>query len=76
MLSFQPFLSSTGSDQSKSHKSPAGGIYVGLCKDYIFLILVNYGDNPPCMQRILSSITAHIGMQLKQSTKYFHIFKL
>lgn len=76
LFSFHPFLSYTGSDHSKSHKRPVGGIYVGRWSDYIFFIFVNSGDNPPCIHNILSSINAQIGKQLKQSIKYFQIFIL
>lgn len=34
------------------------------------------GDSPPCMQKILSSISAATGRQLKQSVKVFHSFML
>lgn len=34
------------------------------------------GDNPPCIQRILSSISAATGRQLKQSVKVFQSLML
>lgn len=34
------------------------------------------GLSPPCMQMILSSMTAHTGIALKTSRKYFQILRL
>jgi hypothetical protein len=55
----------------KTGSLPESGTSVGF---YIFLICsidCKSGDNPPCMQRIRSSIRAATGKQLKQSIKVF-----
>ena len=68
-LSFSPQLDwpFSGSDHSKSHRSPSSGTSVGLVICYNCETVTSSGDKPPCMQRILSSIKAAIGMQLNTS---------
>lgn len=47
----QPVISS-GSDHNKSQISPSWGISYILFKFYIYSIVFNLGDNPPCKQKI------------------------
>lgn len=57
-------------------KIPESGTSVGF---YIFLICSidwRSGESPPCIQSILSSISAATGRQLKQSMKVFHSLML
>jgi len=49
---------------------------MGLAISFICLSYTSSGERPPCMQIIRSSIRAHAGMQLKQSTKAFQILVL
>lgn len=77
-LSFnpQPFTSLPGSDQSKSQSRPESGTSVGRGRFLIWSKSVRSGDKPPCMHRILSSISAATGKQLKQSVNVFHSLTL
>ena len=57
----KPFWFYPGSDHNKSHTIPSKGISKGR---FIFRRLwkfFNYGPIPPCIQNILSSISAHKG---------------
>jgi hypothetical protein len=62
-----------GSDHSRSQSRPSLGMSVGLLIELIRLNSLRCGLIPPCMQSMLSSMTAAIGSELKQSTKYFHV---
>ena len=44
----------SGSAHNKSQSKPVSGTSVGLWIWLICEIVVNYGDNPPCIQIILS----------------------
>ena len=68
----QPCTSLSGSDQSRSHRSPVSGTSVGLMIRRICSIDCRSGDRPPWQQNIFSSIIAAMGRQLKQSVKVFH----
>ena len=57
----------SGSDQSKSQSRPSSGTSVGLVTYYNWDTVTSSGESPPCIQRILSSIKAAIGIQLKTS---------
>lgn len=60
-FSYHPLLSIPGSLHSKSHSNPSSGTSRGL---FIFETSensVNYGESPPCMHKIFSSIVARIG---------------
>ena len=80
LFNFIPILEFTYLDRSKGDRKvglglrdilPESGTSVGF---YIFFICsmdCKSGDKPPCMHRILSSISAATGKQLKQSIKVF-----
>ncbi len=55
---------------------PSSGTSVGLMIRVIWSKVVRSGEIPPCIQRILSSISAATGRQLKQSPKAFQSLKL
>jgi len=55
---------------------PVSGTSVGLIILLIWSKLASSGESPPCIQRILSSIRAATGRQLKQSVKAFQSFIL
>ncbi len=63
----------SGSDHSISHNNPVSGTSQGLVILLIWSNLLKWGLNPPCMQIILSSITAVHGKQLKVLQNCFHI---
>ncbi len=71
-----PYISLSGSDQSKSHNSPVSCISVGLTIFLIHSKLFNSGLSPPCIQNIFSSMIAATGRLLKQSVKIFHSLTL
>ena len=52
------------------------GISVGLLSESIFLTLLSSGLIPPCMHNIFYSMTAAMGMVLKQSMKVFQSLRL
>ena len=60
-LKVLPVISLSGSDHNKSHSNPVSGISVGLTIFLIYSTLFNSGLNPPCMQKILSSMIAATG---------------
>jgi hypothetical protein len=70
-LSPHPELSRSGSDHRRSQRRPWSGTSTGRWISLIRLRLSRSGESPPCMQRILSSMTAATGRQLKQSVKIF-----
>ena len=51
---------------------PESGTSVGFSIFLICSIDCRSGDSPPCIHKILSSINAATGRQLKQSMKVFH----
>lgn len=55
---------------------PVSGTSVGFSIFLICSMDSNSGDNPPCMQRMRSSIKAATGRQLKQSMKSFQSLML
>lgn len=55
---------------------PVSGTSVGLIILLIYSMLESSGESPPCIQKILSSTTAAIGKQLKQSVKVFQTLML
>lgn len=55
---------------------PVSGTSVGFSIFLICSILSSSGDNPPCIQRIRSSMSAATGRQLKQSMKSFQSLML
>lgn len=74
-LSFSPHpsISLSGSDHSRSQRRPWSGTSTGREMLRIWSMFFSSGDNPPCMQRILSSISAATGRQLKHSVNIFQI---
>jgi hypothetical protein len=50
-----------GSDHSKSQRIPLSGISEGLFNLSIYFKFFKSGLKPPCMHKILSSITAATG---------------
>uniref|UniRef100_A0A182JBQ8 Uncharacterized protein n=1 Tax=Anopheles atroparvus TaxID=41427 RepID=A0A182JBQ8_ANOAO len=63
----RPFVSLSGSDQSRSHSSPWSGTSVGRMMRRICSIDCRSGLRPPWQQKIFSSTMAATGRQLKQS---------
>lgn len=73
MFSRQPVCYSSGSDHSRSQRMPLSGTSVGLLIVLIVRKSLSYLLMPPCTQKMRCSMTAAMGMVLKQSTKIFHI---
>ena len=63
-LSFgpHPLTPLSGSDHNKSHITPLSGIDKGLLISLTYLSVIKSGDNPPCIQNILLSTNAAIGI--------------
>lgn len=74
LFSENPFCFYAGSDHNKSETIPLIGISRGLFTFINWLILVNSGPIPPCIQNIRSSINAARGIELKTSTNIFQTF--
>ena len=72
-FSAQPSTSLSGSAHNRSQRRPWSGTSTGRAIFLIWSKFFNSGDNPPCMQRIFSSIRAATGRQLKQSVNTFQI---
>ena len=64
----------SGSDQRMSHSKPVSGTSQGRARFAICSICDSSGDRPPCIQMILSSMTAQHGRQLNVLQNCFHIF--
>jgi len=54
-------LDVAGSDHRRSQRIPASGIPVGRLNLSIYYRFLRSGLNPPCIHKILSSITAATG---------------
>ena len=65
-----------GSDHNKSQNNPLSGIGDGLLRFAIYFKFFSYGDKPPCIQSILSSIRAVTGKWLNNFMKSLHNFIL
>ena len=68
---FRPTLLPVGLQISPSYSIPSSGTSVGLMILEICWGFANSGLRPPCMQKILSSIIAETGRQLKTSENTF-----
>ena len=69
-------MDGSGSAQRISQRSPVSGTSQGLAMFAICSIWLSSGLNPPCIQIILSSITAVHGRQLKVLQNAFHSLTL
>ena len=70
--SAQPLMFGSGSAHKTSHKRPVSGTSVGRKIRRICSMLFRSGDNPPCMQKILSS-TCGINTPVNTPARYLHV---